>query len=204
MVLLIQKITHILAHHLTQNIKLMKKKLLILAVLFVSIISVNAQSKSSSSDGFVFGGGINLGLPLGDFGDGWSFGIGVKLQAEKMFTDQVSGIASIGYTDFFGKSTTVYDGSGNAISAKYPSFGLIPILVGGRYYIAPTFFVGVQIGLGIGTGGSGSSTGFDYLPQVGYNADAYQIVLGYNGVSQTGYTANHLDLSFVYKFGGGK
>ncbi|HEX4373928.1 MAG TPA: hypothetical protein VHZ50_11550 [Puia sp.] len=180
----------------------MKKKLLILAVLFVSIISVNAQSKSS--DDFVFGGGINLGLPLGDFGDLTTFGIGIKLQAEKMFTDQVSGIASIGYTDFFGKTVTFDNGLGGTSSGKYPSFGLIPILVGGRYYFSPMFFAGVQIGLGIGTGGSGSSTGFDYLPQVGYNADAYQIVLGYNGVSQTGYTANHLDLSFVYKFGGGK
>jgi len=193
--------THILAHHLTQNIKLMKKKLLILAILFVSLVSVNAQSKSN--DDFVFGGGVNVGLPLGTFGDGWSFGIGVKLQAEKMFTDQVSGIASIGYTDFFGKSTTLDFGNGPQ-TYKYPSFGLIPILVGGRYYFSTTFFAGVQIGLGIGTGGSGSSTGFDYLPQVGYNADAYQIVLGYNGVSQTGYTANHLDLSFVYKFGSGK
>jgi hypothetical protein len=201
MVLLIQKMTHILAHHLTQNIKLMKKKLLILAVLFVSIISVKAQSKS---DDFVFGGGVNLALPLGDFSDGWSFGIGVKLQAEKMFTDQVSGIASIGYTDFFGKTVTFDNGLGGTSSGKFPSFGLIPILVGGRYYFSTTFFAGVQIGLGIGTGGSGSSTGFDYLPQIGYNADAYQVVLGYNGVSQTGATFNHLDLSFVYKFGGGK
>jgi len=181
----------------------MKKQLLILAVLFTSFVTVNAQSKSS--DDFVFGGGVNIGLPLGDFGDGWSFGVGVKLQAEKMFTDQVSGIGSIGYTDFFGKSFSYTDPiSGTTYSSKYPAFGLIPILVGGRYYIAPTFFVGVQIGIGIGTGGSGSSTGFDYLPQVGYNADMYQVVLGYNGVSQTGFTANHLDLSFVYKFNSGK
>ena len=181
----------------------MKKQLLILAVLFTSFITVNAQSKS---DDFVFGGGINLGLPIGNnFSTYYSFGIGVKLQGEKMFTDQVSGIGSIGYTDFFGKTITVDNGLGGTVSGKAQAFGLIPILVGARYYVAPTFFVGAQIGVGIGTGGGGgSSSGFDYLPQVGYNADMYQVVLGYNGVSQTGGTINHLDLSFVYKFNSGK
>jgi hypothetical protein len=200
MVLLIQKITHILADHLTQNITLMKKKLLILAVLFVSIISVNAQSKSSDA-GIVWGGGINLGLPLGNLGDATTFGIGLKFQGEKMFTDQVSGLASIGYTYFLGKSLD----DGNGGTEKF-NFGLIPILVGARYYASENFFLGAQIGVGIGSfsGGGGSQSGFDYLPQVGYNTDAYQVVLGYNGLSVSGGTLNHLDLSFVYKFGGGK
>jgi len=177
----------------------MKKQLLILAVLFLSITAVNAQSKSD--DGVVFGGGVNLALPIGNnFSTYYSFGIGLKVQAEKMFTDQVSGIGSIGYTDFFAKSFD--DGSGNSVKAS--AFGLIPILVGARYYASTNFFIGAQIGLGIGTGGGSSTSGFDYLPQIGYNADQYQVVLGYNGLSESGGTINHLDLSFVYKFNSGK
>jgi hypothetical protein len=178
----------------------MKKKLLILAVLFVSITCVNAQSKSDG--GIVWGAGINFGLPTGNnFTYYNSFGIGLKFQGEKMFTDQVSGIASIGYTNFFGKSLD----NGNGGTSKY-SLGLIPILVGARYYASENFFLGAQIGYGNASysGGGGSSGGFDYLPQVGYNTDMYQIVLGYNGLSVSGGTINHVDLSFVYKFGGGK
>jgi hypothetical protein len=179
----------------------MKKQLLILVVLFTSFITVNAQSKSDA--GIVWGAGINFGLPLGDFGDVSTFGIGVKLQGEKMFTDQVSGLASIGYSSFFGKSTTLDFGNGPQ-TYKYPSLSVIPILVGVRYYASTTFFLGAEIGVGIVSGGSASSSGFDYKPQVGYNADMYQIVLGYNGISESGGTLNHLDLSFVYKFNSGK
>ncbi len=175
----------------------MKKLLLILAVFTTSIISVNAQSKTS--DGVVFGGGVNLGLPTGNFGTYWSLGIGVKLQAEKMFTDQISGVGSIGYADFFGKSYG--DGTGNA-----PSVGLIPILVGARFYPSENFFVGIQLGYGVftNTGSSSGNSGLDYFPQVGYNADKFQVALGYNGVSVTGGSLNHLDLSFIYKFNSGK
>jgi hypothetical protein len=180
----------------------MKKLLLILTISCISIITVNAQSKSDA--GIVWGAGLNLGLPLGNFGDISTFGIGVKLQGEKMFTDQVSGLASIGYTDFFGKSTTLDFGNGPQ-TYKYPSVSLIPILVGGRYYASPTFFLGAEIGVAFLSGGSGSgSSGFDIKPQAGYNTDMYQIVIAYNVVSESGGSLDHLDLSFIYKFNSGK
>jgi hypothetical protein len=177
----------------------MKKKLLIISILFISIISVNAQSSSTQS--FVFGAGVNLALPVGNFHNGWSFGVGAELQGEYKFNDQFSGVVSGGYSQFFGKSITAFD-----TTIKVPNVGLIPILVGARFYPSPDFFVGIKLGYGVftNTGSSSGNSGFDYCPQVGYNADQFQVILGYNGVSLSGGTLNHLGLSFIYKFSGGK
>jgi hypothetical protein len=175
----------------------MKKHLFILAILFFSIAVVNAQSNSNQS--FVIGGGLNLALPLGDFNDTHSFGIGGELQGEYMFSDQFSGVISAGYTEFFGKTITFF-----GQSEKVSNVGLIPILVGARFYPSANIFVGAKIGVGILTGGGSSTTAFDYYPHVGYNADQFQVILGYNGLSKDGETLSHLGLSFIYKFNSGK
>jgi hypothetical protein len=179
----------------------MRKQLLIVAVLVFSIISVNAQSSSNQS--FVFGAGLNLALPLGDFHNSSSFGIGGELQGEYMFSDQFSGVVSAGYTEFFGKSYTFFDGVQNE-TVKGPNVGLIPILVGARFYPMANIFVGAKVGVGILTGGGSSTTAFDYYPHVGYNADQFQVILGYNGLSKDGETLSHLGLSFIFKLNSGK
>ena len=74
----------------------MKKVVLTSAILFAGIISVNAQS-----DGLKFGAGLKAAAPIGDFGKVSSFGIGAEGQGEYMFSSNVSGVASIGYTHYF-------------------------------------------------------------------------------------------------------
>ncbi len=136
-----------------------------------------------------------------NFGTVTSFGIGGQVQGEYMLADNISGIGSVGYQSFIGKSFP--DGSGGTF--KY-SYGLIPILVGARFYPSEQFFVGAQIGVGLlhasVAGISANTSGFDYLPQVGYVAGPLQFTLGYNGVSASGGTFSSLQLSAVYTFGG--
>lgn len=178
----------------------MKKCLLILAISTVSFLGAQAQT---NKEGFTFGGGINLALPLGDFKTSHSFGIGAQLQGEYMFSENLSAVATTGYTSFFGKSQTFDNGLGGTTTYKAPSAGLIPILVGARFYPSEQFFVGAQIGYGIFTGGGGNAPkGFEYRPQVGFNAESFQVILHYDGVSVTGGTLSHLGLTGIYKFGG--
>jgi hypothetical protein len=179
----------------------MKKLLVVFTVFTLSVIGVQAQSKDQT---FTFGGGVHLALPTGNFGDGWSFGLGVQLQGEYKFADNVTGVGTIGYSSFFGKTQTFPDGTGGTISAKTPSVGLIPILVGARFYPSESFFIGAQIGYGVftNTGGGSGSSGFDYYPQIGYNTSMFQFILGYNAVSVTGGTLAHVGLTGIYKFGG--
>ena len=172
------------------------KKFFLIVVSAISFCAVNAQKYTGMLQ---FGGGLNLGLPVGSFSNITSFGIGFEVQGEYMFSDKVSGIVSVSYTDFFGKSVNI-PGYGNI---RYNNVGLIPILLGVRVYPSPQFFVGGKIGYGIFTG-SGSSGGFDFNPQIGYNGSAIQIALGYNGVTQSGGSLGHIGLSVIYKFGSRK
>ncbi len=59
----------------------MKKVLFSLAILAASF-GANAQSESSSNSGLKFSIGVDLGLPIGDFADINSFGIGGSVQGD--------------------------------------------------------------------------------------------------------------------------
>lgn len=178
----------------------MKKCLLILAVAAGSIFSTQAQI---NKEGFTFGAGVNVALPTGNFHNGYNFGVGGVLQGEYMFSENLSAVATTGFTNFFGKSQTFPNGLGGTSTYKNPSSGLIPILVGARFYPSEQFFLGAQIGYGIFTGGGGGAPkGFEYRPQVGFNAESFQLILHYDGVSVTGGTLSHVGLTGIYKFGG--
>lgn len=184
----------------------MKKLLFVLTFICAIVITSNAQMKTGD---FKFGAGVHLGLPIGDFHDVTSFGLGAELQGEYAFTDNVTGVATSGYSYFFGKSFD--DGNGGTIKFNY---GHIPVIVGARFYPSEQFFVGAQIGYGHYSvsvsgnngygGGTGGSGGFEYRPQVGYNADPIQLILSYDATSVSGATFSQIGLSAIYNFGGGK
>jgi hypothetical protein len=177
------------------------KKILSISFLVATFFGAKAQTQQQGD--FHFGVGLNLGLPVGTFHDISSFGVGGHVQGEYNFTDNITGVLTTGYTSFFGKTVTESDGLGGTFSFKEPSLGLIPIVAGPRFYPVDQFFVGVQAGIGILTGGGSSTSGFDYYPQIGYNADQFQVILGYNGVSASGATYGNISLTGVFKFGGG-
>lgn len=177
------------------------KKLLSISFLIATFFGANAQEQQQGD--FHFGVGLNLGLPMGTFHNLSTFGIGGRVMGEYNFTDQLTGVLTAGYTSFFGKTLTFTDPLGGSESFKNPSIGLIPIVVGPRFYPVDQFFVGAQVGIGILTGSGSSTSGFDYFPQIGYNADQFQVILGYNGVSASGTTYGNLSLTGVFKFGGG-
>lgn len=172
----------------------MKKVVLVASFMIAGIIGVNAQ------EGFTFGAGIRLALPIGDFGDTHSFGVGGELQGEYFFSEMFSGVATSGYTSFFGKTVDI-PGFG---SFEVDAVGYIPILVGVRVYPSTQFFIGAQAGYGILTGGKDSEGAFNYQPQIGYNGSKIQVALNYNGLSKDGETLSHIGLTVIYKFGGGE
>lgn len=174
----------------------MKKVILAVAIIFATFINASAQP----TEGFSFGAGVRLALPIGDFGDYYSFGVGGELQGEYGFSDKVSGVFTTGYTNFFGKS---YDIPGFG-TVDGESVGYIPILAGIRVYPSANFFIGAQAGYGLFTGNGGSDGAFNYQPQIGYNAEKFQVALNYNGVSQDGSTTSHIGLTAIFKFGGGE
>lgn len=167
----------------------MKKILLALAIVAVSF-AANAQKTSAAKENeFVFGGGVRVGLPVGDVHNAYGFVIGAELQGEYMFSPQVSGTLTAGYEEWLGKTISGY---------KIPSTGFIPVLAGIRVYPSPDFFIGGKAGITFSTE-SGGGNSFTYEPQVGYNASKFQLALGYQAFTNGG-TSAHLGLTGIYKF----
>lgn len=173
------------------------KKLLFAATFVVAgFIGANAQSEGS---GFRFGAGASLALPIGDWSDFWSFGVGVEAQGEYSFSEKVALVFNSGYTSFIGKKVDLGFGE-----ERIDAVGVIPILAGVRAYPATQFFIGARAGLGIFTGGGESTTVFQYRPEIGYNGGPVQIALGFNGLSKDGETNNFMGLTILYIFGATK
>jgi hypothetical protein len=168
------------------------KKILFLFSLVALVNVVKAQENSAT--GFHIAAGINAALPMGDFNDSHSFGIGIEAQPEFKFSEKFSVYGSAGYTSFFGKTIDFGEG-------KYdvPNASLIPILGGARFYPTPQFFIGAKAGIGLLSSDGESESAFDYQPQVGYSGKKFEINLGYNSLSKDGESLSNLSLSILYK-----
>lgn len=163
----------------------MKKRMILFAFVVLAFSSLQAQSNVG------FSGGIRLALPVGDFEDFYSFGVGAEFQGEASVASNVTIPFSAGYTRFFGKEF---------FGTRVDGVGLIPILAGVHVYPTPQFFIGGKIGYGILTGDGDSEGAFNYEPRLGYNSSKVQIALGYNGWTKDGETLGHIALVTMFKF----
>jgi hypothetical protein len=166
----------------------MKKLVLIGAFVCTAAISANAQ--------FTFGAGVNLALPIGDFSDTHSFGIGIEGEGEYMFSDMFSGVFNTGYTHFLGKEETIM-----GVTVDYESAGIIPVMAGVRVYPSSQFFIGGRAGVGFLTGGNDTQTGFVYRPEIGGAFGNVRVAASFNGFSKDGNSLNHIGLTVIFKFG---
>ena len=160
------------------------KKLLIagIAVIF-TVTSVNAQNNSS------FSLGAELSLPVGLFGDVYSFGYGASGQGNFGIGGNAAITAYAGYINYSLKSTY---GSG--------SQGYIPVLGGVEFGFAPSVFGSAQLGLTFYTKGGGSA--FTYSPGIGFRLSKnFSALVKYVGQSKAGATSSAVGVRVAYAFG---
>jgi len=156
----------------------MKTKLLLFVMLFVLVVSVNAQTKDEKP--FKIGVGATIGLPVGDMSDFYSLAFGVDLMGEYAVAPSFALTLSAGYV-FFAKK------SGVSINQD-----LIPVLAGVKYYFSDKLYGSAQAGISVGTS-SGSESVFTFAPGVGYKvSDKFDLLLKYQSA-----TKNSVDLSFL-------
>lgn len=169
----------------------MKKSLFILT-LVISSFAVIAQDESGKV--LKFSIGVDAALPLGDWDNIYSFGIGGSAQADYMVAPELGLTLHAGYLNLSGKDYNVL-----GTNAKYPSLGLVPVLAGIKYYFSPKFYGSAQLGATFVTEGGGSL--FTYAPGIGYyfseNLDAG---IKYTGMSDDGESVSLLGLRIAYTF----
>jgi hypothetical protein len=171
----------------------MKKIILLTAIALSSFAAAtNAQEKG----GFKLGVGPVAALPMGDFGDFYSFGVGGEVQASYGITDNIAGFAQVGYSQYFAKSVDF----GGGISIKGEATGMIPALVGARYHTS-----GFMVGAGIGYAkltAEDAGGGFAYSPQIGYSfADGkLDVIAHYTGVATSDISTSMVGLKIFFNF----
>lgn len=175
----------------------MKKVLLSLAIV-AAAFGANAQSKDASK--LKFSVGVEAAAPIGDFGDGYSFGIGGTVQADYWVAPEFALTLNSGYVSFIGKSQTYNFGAGN-VTIKNKSLGLIPVLAGGKYNFTPQFYGSAQLGVGIFTASGSNSSAFAYAPGLGYKfTDNLDALIKYTGYSKDNTTSSAVGLRVAYTF----
>jgi len=135
------------------------------AVAMMFAVQSNAQEGVASV-------GVELAVPMGDFGDAANFGYGVSAQYEFGLTSNIALNLNAGAIFY-------------AMEMDGFSFTHIPIQVGARYYLSEQregLFLGLKAGLHLGLskmddfdfggitveGGSDSDANFSFAPEVGY------------------------------------
>lgn len=184
----------------------MKKMKKILTSVFL-LVAFFATTAFAQKGDITIGAGIDVGLPIGDFGEGYGVGIGATAKGMYGLSDAGQATLTLGFIRFGLKDTP--DGmSGSA--------GLIPVLAGYRHRFDDLYAEG-QIGLtvvrssvtvkglegipGLGSiGGSSSKTNFGYAFGGGYLFNNWDLGLRFQGVSGEGGSLNFVALRVGYNF----
>ena len=154
-----------------------------------------AAQDSPSADGGDFNLGINLGLPVGDAGDGWTFNVSLDLSYLWEVSDVFGAGIATGYSHSFGDSIDL-DGFG---SFDVEDAGFIPIAGAARFNVSDDFILGADLGYAIGVSPSDNDGGFYYAPRIQYGvSESIDIVLAYRGISVDGGSFDVLTLGIEF------
>ncbi|TDQ08562.1 hypothetical protein [Pedobacter metabolipauper] len=172
----------------------MKKLFLAAAIAgFFGISNVNAQTSDPAMGGSKIGIGAEFAFPTGNFGEIYKMGYGGSLQYQMPIANKLNFLATAGYLNF-----TPEDG------LPFEDYGVIPVKLGARYFLAENFYAGGELGAAFGTGDN-SETAFIYTPHIGVEfpvADKGTVDLGarYEAWSNNG-TSRFIGLRLAYNFG---
>ena len=166
----------------------MKKIILAISMIAISIVSAQAQSTSSTlnvqqqakkpkkSIRFSLGG--DIGVPTGFLEDYSSLAVGGSLQAEYPLIKALAVSVNTGYLDFIAKR-----------GGK--SLPFIPVLGGLKYDLTPMIYISGQAGVsfyagrdkGDGNGGGSGEKYLTYVPGIGIRASKrFDLLLKYEAV----------------------
>lgn len=174
----------------------MKKLFLAICIATISSAAYSQQGNNQ------IGVGIDLGLPLGDFGDGYSFGYGGYVKGLYGIGTAGQITLTTGYTVFPAKKVLE-----DALGADKITSSIIPVLAGYRHNFNG-FYVEPQLGYGsYGTkidGGSfsakGSSGAFTYAVGLGFAKGGFDAGVRYQGASKDGSSTSLIGFRVGYNF----
>jgi Putative MetA-pathway of phenol degradation len=171
----------------------MKKIILGTAMLIATVLTVNAQS-SSDPRPLKFSVGLEAGLPVGDFKEGYKFGIGGSIQGEYAAAEKLGLTLNAGFLSFTGKTVEIL-----GENYKAPTQSIVPVLAGAKYYFTEKVYGHAQAGISFFNNDGGSA--FTYSPGIGINAgENFDILVKYQAATKSGSTVSFIGARVAYNF----
>lgn len=168
--------------------KNMKKLIFAIALITISIASVNAQDKTSGKK-TVISIAVNAGIPISSPSI-YSFAFGGDLQADFAATEGLKITLSGGYENYSIKSSF---GGGRS--------GFVPLLAGAKFNLGSDKIYGhAQLGYAFSTetGGGGA---FAYAPSIGYYfSPNFDASIKYLAFSKNSTTTGEIGVRLAYNF----
>ena len=173
-------------------------KKIFLALCIVAISSAAYSQKGNNQIGV----GVDAGLPIGDFSNFSSFGIGGYVKGLYGIGEAGQITLTTGYTSYAAKKEVK-----DALGADKFTASIIPILAGYRHNFSG-FYVEPQVGYGsygnklkvAGNSGSSSTGAFTYALGVGYAKSGFDGGVRYQGASKDGSTTSIIGIHVGYNF----
>ncbi|MFI0429433.1 outer membrane beta-barrel protein [Mariniflexile sp. HMF6888] len=162
------------------------KKLFLLPIFAIfAILNMSAQGDLNA--------GINLGLPIGDAGDGWTFNVTLDVNYLWDAGENFKAGVATGYSHSFGDSIETGFGTIDVDDAQF-----LPVAGAARFAISDKFTLGADLGYAIGID-EGNDGGFYYAPRVQYAiSESLDVVFAYRGVSLDGGSFDVLTLGVEF------
>lgn len=154
--------------------------------------------------GFAFSGtaqdtkmkiGVDFGMPMGDIKDSASFNLGVNAAYMWNVGEGFDVGAGLSYNMYMAKE---YDFMGVTVKPDNSSF--LPVYGTASYSFTDNIFAGADLGYAVVLAPSGADGGVYYQPKVGYQAESFEVFVGYKAVSVSGGAFTSVNLGFNYKF----
>lgn len=164
----------------------MKKLFLFAAFAVMSLTTMNAQE---------FKIGIAGALPVGDSGDGYTFGANLDFSYLFEVSDTFTAGPMAGVIHYFGDSVDL--GGFGTVDIEDATF--VPLGGTGRVVLGDSFMLGADLGYGLGIAPDGNDGGFYYKPRVGYMvSEAITIMAAYSGISVDGGTFSSINAGIEF------
>lgn len=164
------------------------KKIILIAMAVFAFSFANAQDGG-------FKAGINLGLPMGDIKDAYSFSVGFDVAYTWKVSDKFHAGVTTGYAHYMGETQEFM-----GLEIDLDDAGFIPLAGTAQYSISDNLFIGADLGYALGVSPDGNEGGFLYQPKFGYQTEKFEVYTGYKGISVDGATFSSINLGFNYKF----
>ncbi|SDQ93225.1 hypothetical protein [Flagellimonas zhangzhouensis] len=171
------------------------KKQILLAV--VAIMALGFVATAQQVDRSSFKAGVFAGIPVGDYSDFSSFGLGLDLAHHWSVSELFDlGLAS-GYIHAFGESDTV---AGGTIGYSFEDIQFIPVAGAIRMYPTYQFKLGADIGYAVGVNEENDG-GFYLRPSIGYNITGNtELNASYITISNNGASFSMVALGLLFLF----